>query len=60
MDHAYPGYGIINDENRALFQEWAVSDPVDAWECQRVKRVEAIQGNDNGFVKYGCVVRGLW
>ncbi len=60
MDHAYPGYGIINDENRELFQEWAVGDPVDQWECQRVKRVEAIQGNENGFVKFQCVVMGLW
>jgi deoxyribonuclease-1 len=60
MDHAYPGYGIINDSNRALFQDWALGDPVDRWECERVKRVEEIQGNVNGFVKFQCVVMGLW
>jgi endonuclease I len=60
MDHAYPGYGIINDNNRALFQQWATADPVDQWECERVKRVEGVQGNENGFVRFQCVVMGLW
>jgi len=60
MDYVYPGFGIINDDNRALFQQWASDDPVDQWECQRVKRVEAIQGNKNPFVKYQCIVSGIW
>jgi deoxyribonuclease-1 len=60
MDYVYPGYGIINDNNRALFQQWAVGDPVDSWECDRVKRVEEVQGNGNGFVKFQCIVRGMW
>ncbi len=49
-------YGIINDSNRALFQAWATADPVDAWECERVKRVEGVQGNETPFVKYSCIV----
>ncbi len=60
IDYVYPGYGIINDENRALSQQWASDDPVDHWECERVKRVEAIQGNENPFVKYRSIVNGMW
>jgi len=60
MDYVYPGYDIINDDNRALFQDWAATDPVDQWECQRVKRVEDFQGNENPFVKFQCIVLEMW
>jgi deoxyribonuclease-1 len=54
MDWAYPGHGIISRKNKKLFEAWAKQDPVDAWECERVKRIEAIQGNENPFVKKEC------
>ena len=60
MNWAYPGHGIISKKNRKLFQAWDKIDPVDDWECERGRRIEAIQGNENPFVKEGCVEAGLW
>jgi deoxyribonuclease-1 len=60
MDAAYPGHGIISNKNRKLFDAWDKLDEVDAWECQRTKRIENIQGNENPFVKSACVEEGLW
>lgn len=51
MDNAYPGRGIISRKNRKLFQAWAKEDPIDNWERERAKRIEAIQGNHNKFVE---------
>ncbi len=60
MDAAYPGRGIIGRKNRKLFDAWDRQDKVDAWECQRTKRIENIQGNENPFVRQECVEAGLW
>ena len=60
MDAAYSGHGIISKKNRKLFDAWDNQDEVDAWECQRTKRIENIQGNENPFVKKACVADGLW
>jgi deoxyribonuclease-1 len=54
MDDAYPGRGIVSRKNRALFEAWSRADPVDAWECKRARRIEAIQGNRNTFVSDAC------
>jgi deoxyribonuclease-1 len=51
MDAAYPGRGVISDKNRRLFEAWDREDPVDAWERERVRRIEHLQGNTNPFVK---------
>ena len=51
MDDAYPGHGIISKKNRKLFQAWHKEDPVDDWERERCRRIEAIQGNHNKFVE---------
>jgi deoxyribonuclease-1 len=51
MDAAYPGRGVISDKNRKLFEAWDKEDPVDAWERERVHRIEQLQGNMNPFVK---------
>lgn len=51
MDDAYPGHGIISKKNRKLFQAWDKEDPVDNWERERCRRIEAIQGNHNKFVE---------
>ncbi|NDY74663.1 endonuclease I [Desulfobacter hydrogenophilus] len=51
MDDAYPGRGIISKKNRKLFQAWAKEDPIDDWERERAKRIEAVQGTKNKFVQ---------
>jgi deoxyribonuclease I len=51
MDAAYPGRGIISEKNRKLFEAWDREDPVDAWEPERVRRIERLQGNPNPIVQ---------
>jgi len=60
MNSAYPGHGIVGKSNKKLFQAWSNQDPVDAWECERCKRIEAIQKNENTVVKDACRKSGLW
>jgi deoxyribonuclease-1 len=60
MNWAYPGYGIILEQNSELFEAWDRDDPVDDWECQRCRRIEEIQGNENSFVKEACIDVGMW
>ncbi|MDA0427653.1 endonuclease I family protein, partial [Stutzerimonas frequens] len=45
-------YGLrISRKQRQLFEAWGRMDPVDAAERARAKRIEAIQGNGNPFVR---------
>jgi len=60
MDWAYPGHGVISNKNKKLFDAWDKSDAVDEWECERCKRIERIQKNENPFVKKACVEKGMW
>ena len=60
MDWAYPGRGVISKKNKKLFKAWDEEDPVDEWECERCRRIEGIQGNENPFVKGRCVEKGMW
>ena len=39
-------------------KKWNSEFPVDEWECIRAKRIEAIQGNENLFVKEPCKEKG--
>ena len=55
---AYPGHGIISKKNRKLFQGWDRQDPVDAWECERYKKIEMVQGNENPFAERACFEAG--
>ncbi len=54
MNNAYPGRGIIGKASFKMFDAWDKADPVDKWECERNRRIERIQGNENFFVKRGC------
>jgi deoxyribonuclease I len=54
MDWAYPGRIKLTDEERAMFEQWDAADPVDAWECERAKRIQSAQGNDNPLVSKHC------
>jgi deoxyribonuclease-1 len=60
FDKAYPDRGIIGGASKKLFDAWDRQDPVDAWECERAKRIEAIQGNENLVVKAACIESGIW
>ena len=59
MAWAY-GRGIIGQTNKKLFQAWSKLDPVDAWECERTKIIEGIQGNENPIMKDACQKASLW
>jgi deoxyribonuclease-1 len=60
MNWAYEGHGIVSKKNRKLFEAWDKEDPADDWECERSKRIEGIQRNENPFVKKVCVESGMW
>jgi deoxyribonuclease I len=57
MDASYPGRGILSEKNRPLFEAWNSEDPVDTWECERDRRIAALQGNHNPFVAAVCGTR---
>ena len=59
MDDAYPRFHL-SEQQRRLFTAWDRVYKVDQWECTRAKRIEALQGNENLFVKNPCREAGLW
>jgi deoxyribonuclease-1 len=60
MHEAYPGARILSARRKKLFAAWSEQDPVDAWECRRAARIEAIQGNVNRPVRDACMRHKLW
>ncbi|MFP4032136.1 MAG: endonuclease I family protein [Desulfococcaceae bacterium] len=60
MVWAYEGRIDLSRAEEQLMKSWEAADPVDDWECTRSRRIEAIQGNENPFVKAPCRDRGLW
>ena len=51
MAWAYPQHMTLTPREIALFEQWDRADPVDEWERDRAKRIEAVQGNHNPFVR---------
>ena len=45
----------LDPDTFQMMELWNHHDPVDAWECERDKRIEASQGNSNPFVSDHCV-----
>lgn len=45
MDARYPGFEIVNKSNEGLLSSWDKLDPIDDEERQRIKDIEAEQGN---------------
>lgn len=44
-------YGVkISKKNRRLYEAWDREDPPDAWEMERNRRIQEIQGNGNKFI----------
>lgn len=60
MAWAYAERIALSGAERRMLEEWDAADPVDEWECERGRRIEAIQGNENPFVEEPCRDRGLW
>ncbi len=50
MDAHYPGFSLITNANRAMFEKWDRDYPADAFEIWRAKKIASIQGNANPFV----------
>jgi deoxyribonuclease I len=50
MNESYPERALIDDAHRPVFDAWDREDPPDAWERERNQRIEARQGNANGFI----------
>lgn len=59
MDEEYPACRL-DSRQKALFLNWSRQYPVDAWECTRTRRIEALQGNENRIIKELCAAAGLW
>lgn len=52
----------VDPDNQSMptIHGYDVTILVDAWECTRAKRIEALQGNANARVKEPCQQAGLW
>lgn len=59
MACSYPMYRLSRQQQQ-LFEAWDKMHSIDAWECTRAKRIEALQGNANTRVKGPCQQVGLW
>lgn len=59
MADSYPKFRLSSQQQK-LFEAWDTMFPVDAWECTRAKRIEALQENENPRVKEPCQHAGLW
>lgn len=60
MAGRYPDRVRFSDGQLHLFRAWSNAFPVTAAECQRARRIERIQKNENLIVKRPCQAAGLW
>jgi deoxyribonuclease-1 len=44
----------LSEKQVQMFRAWNSSTPVDAWECERARRIKKLQGNANSFVEEKC------
>lgn len=58
MEDSYPNFKLSRRQ-RQLFEAWDRAHPVSAWECERARRIEKLQGNANMRVKEPCERAGL-
>lgn len=59
MDNTYPKYSM-SKQQKQLMNAWDKTYPVSAWECKRVKRIEALQKSLNPITQSRCEAAGLW
>ncbi|NGZ15574.1 endonuclease I [Vibrio aestuarianus] len=53
MESTYSRYSMSKSQ-RQLMNAWDKMYPVEQWECERAKRITALQGNTNGVVQDRC------
>ena len=55
MQYMSATYGFrLSRQDRQLYAAWSAADPPDAWEIERDRRIEGLQGRGNRFVEdYG-------
>ncbi len=53
FEQRYKRYSMSRQQRR-LMETWDKQYPVSAWECERNRRIRAIQGNGNPFVERVC------
>jgi deoxyribonuclease-1 len=53
FEQRYARYNMSRQQRR-LMESWDAQYPVSAWECERNRRIKAIQGNGNPFVERAC------
>ena len=59
MENAYPRYSMSRQQ-RQLMNAWDKMYPVDAWECERTKKITALQKGKNEVVQERCIANDLW
>ena len=58
FEEEYPVYHM-SDAQKKMMVAWDKMHPVDAWECERNRRIQKLQKNENRFVKEACEKAGL-
>ena len=58
FEEEYPAYHM-SDAQKKMMVAWDKMHPVDAWECERARRIQKLQKNENRFVKERCEKEGL-
>lgn len=58
FEQEYPVYHM-SDSQKKMMMAWDKTHPVDAWECERARRIEKLQGNKNKIVIEQCEKTGL-
>jgi len=59
MNEAYKRYSMSKSQ-RQLMNAWDKMYPVNAWECNRAKKITSIQKSENNVVKKRCKTVGIW
>ena len=59
MESNYHRYSMSRQQ-RQLMNAWDKMYPVDAWECERTKKIMALQKGENEVVKSRCIANNLW
>jgi len=58
MDGFYDHYKM-SKQQRQLMNAWNKTYPVEAWECERAKRISQVQGNNNEILEQSCQAAGF-
>jgi deoxyribonuclease-1 len=59
MNDVYARYNMSKSQNQ-LMNAWDKMHPVDAWECDRAKKITRLQKSENNVVMSRCKAGGIW